>query len=265
MKTLPRTITTLCLVTLFGCAHTPQQEAQNPVAANAAALVNRYLTIMMVERKQGAGLVDILDSGFVFEDPFVGRSDSVHQFIDNPQVQRWIDTPKSLRMQRQFVDGRHVCSTFAIDVVGPSGAAASYDVVDVVEVRGDRIVKEAVYFANPLKFAKDMGFAAAYVKPFGSKPRRARAFSSRSATCSRTSGIGECSLANPEARSDAPPRKGLDTPDARTRLSLASADQDDFACCSSAGSLASTAEAFLFANSSMRAQPGYLPMDRVPR
>jgi ketosteroid isomerase-like protein len=168
MKTLSRTITTLCLFTLFGCAHAPQEkEPQSPEAASAAALVNRYLKVMMVENKHGAGLADLLDDGFVFEDPFVGRSDSAHRFIDNAQVQRWIDTPKSFRMQRQLVDGHHVCSTYAIDVVGPSGTAASYDVVDVVEVRGDRIANEAVYFANPLKFAKDMGFGAAYVKPFG--------------------------------------------------------------------------------------------------
>lgn len=168
MKTLSRTFKSLCLLTLFGCAHAPQQtEPRRPETASAAALVNRYLKIMMVERNHGAGLADILDPSFLFEDPFVGRSDSAHQFLDNAQVQRWIDTPKSLRMQRQFVDGDHVCSTFAIEVVGPSGTAASYDVVDVVEVRGDRLAQEAVYFANPLKFAKGMGFAAAYVKSFG--------------------------------------------------------------------------------------------------
>jgi hypothetical protein len=159
-------MTLLSLVGLLACGHTPHQEAQGGEYAPAVALVNRYLAIMMSENKHGAGLADILDPEFAFEDPFVGRSDSARTFIDNPQVQRWIDTRKSLRMQRQFIDGSRVCSAYAIEVVGPSGTSASYDVVDVVEVHGDRIRKEKLYFADPLKFAKDMGFAAMYLKQF---------------------------------------------------------------------------------------------------
>jgi hypothetical protein len=169
MKTLTRSMTLLSLVghLACACAHTPKNGVQGGESANAVALVNRYLTIVMAENNHGAGLTDILDADFAFEDPFVGRSESALKFIDNPQVRRWIDTRKSVRMQQQLVDGNRVCSVYAIEAAGTSGTSASYDVIDVVEVHGNRITKERVYFANPLKFAKDMGFATSYVKPYG--------------------------------------------------------------------------------------------------
>ena len=128
-------------------------------------IVDKYLNIVLVQNKHGKGLEDLLTEDFVFDDPF-GRASSAREFLGNSQP--WIDTPKSFRMERQFIDGDHVCSVYRIDVTTPSGGMAGVDVVDVVELRGNRIAKERVYFANPVQFAKDMGFLSAYVKPFGS-------------------------------------------------------------------------------------------------
>jgi|GEM_PF-5319225 len=130
---------------------------------SAAAIVNRYLNIMLVENNHGSGLENILSEDFVFDDPF-GKASSAREFIDYSQ--RWIATPKSFRMQRQLLEGNVVVSMYTIDVVTPSGAGASFEVVDVVELRAGKIAKEKVFFANPVKFAKDMGFASEYLKQF---------------------------------------------------------------------------------------------------
>jgi hypothetical protein len=70
-------------------------------------------------------------------------------------------------MDRQFVEGDRVWSTYRIDVVTPSGATVGFDLVDIVEFHGSRIAREWVYFANPVQFAKEMGFLSAYLKAFG--------------------------------------------------------------------------------------------------
>ena len=120
---------------------------------------------MLVENNHGKGLEEVLTEDFVFDDPF-GKTSSAREFLGN--TQRWIDTPKSFQMEKQFVDGNRVCSLYRIDVVTPSGTKAGFDVVDVFELRANRIAKERVYFANPLQFAKQMGFLSAYLKSFGS-------------------------------------------------------------------------------------------------
>ena len=126
--------------------------------------VDRYLKIMLTDNNHGTGLEEVLTEDFVFDDPF-GTASSAREFLNNSK--RWIDTPKSFRVEKQFIDGDQVCSVYRIDVTTPSGARVGFDVVDVVELRGNRIAKERVYFANPVQFAKDMGFLSAYLKGFG--------------------------------------------------------------------------------------------------
>jgi len=131
----------------------------------ALEIVERYLNIVLVENNHGKGLEDVLTEDFVFDDPF-GKASSAREFLGNSQ--RWIDTPKSFQMEKQFIDGNQVCSVYRIDVTTPSGVKVGVDLVDVVELRASRISKEKVYFANPVQFAKDMGFLSVYLEPFGS-------------------------------------------------------------------------------------------------
>jgi len=131
----------------------------------ALEIVERYLNIVLVENNHGKGLEDLLTEDFVFDDPF-GKASSAREFLGNSQ--RWIDTPKSFQMEKQFIDGNQVCSVYRIDVTTPSGVKVGVDLVDVVELRASRISKEKVYFANPVQFAKDMGFLSVYLEPFGS-------------------------------------------------------------------------------------------------
>jgi hypothetical protein len=155
-----------CLPGVFGCGQTPKR-VESAEAIHSVALVEKYLNIVLVENKHGGGLEHVLADDFSFEDPFVVESSITRgQFLGNPQTMRWIDTPKSYEVQRRFADENRVCLAYTIRVVGPSGTAGNYDVVDVFELRGDRIAKEKVYFADPVKFAKEMGFGSDYVKRF---------------------------------------------------------------------------------------------------
>ena len=155
----------LALAGFLGSTHSIAKELESMHTKTATAIVNKYLNIMLVENNQGRGLETILSEDFTFADPF-GKASSAAEFIGNGQTQRWIATRKSFRMQRQFADGNHVCSVYVIDVVMPSAATASFEVVDLIEIRSDRIAKEKVYFANPVQFAKEMGFLSEYLKQF---------------------------------------------------------------------------------------------------
>jgi SnoaL-like domain len=131
--------------------------------ADPIAITNAYLRIVFTENNHGAGLENLLADDFTFYDPFANAS-TAREFITN--TLRWIDTKKSLHVHRQFVDGNHVCSMYSIEVTTASGAMESFEIVDVVEIRADRIAVEKVYFADPVKFASDMGFASDYLKQF---------------------------------------------------------------------------------------------------
>jgi hypothetical protein len=128
---------------------------------SAVAVVNQYLDIMLVQNRQGEGLENVLTDDFQFDDPF-GTASSAREFTS--YVQRWIATPKSLHMKHHFVDGDQVCSIYTIDVANASGARASFDIADLFELHGGRIAKEKVFFANPVEFARHMGFASDYLK-----------------------------------------------------------------------------------------------------
>jgi len=130
----------------------------------ALATVNRYLKIMLTDNNHGQGLEEILTDDFIFDDPF-NKTSTAREFV--AKTQPWITTRKTFRMDRQFVEGDRVCSTYRIDVATPSGATVGFDLVDIVEFRGSRIAREWVYFANPVQFAKEMGFLSAYLKAFG--------------------------------------------------------------------------------------------------
>lgn len=129
----------------------------------AATVVNRYLQIVLLENNQGKGLEEVLASDFVFDDPF-GKSSSAREFI--AYAQRWIATKKTLKVRRQVVDGDRVWSDLELDVTTPSGGTTVVNLVDVVQLRDQHIVTENVYFANPVQFAKDMGFLEEYLKQF---------------------------------------------------------------------------------------------------
>ena len=129
--------------------------------ASAVGIVNQYLDIMLVQNNEGKGLEDVLTQDFHFDDPF-GRASSASEFTS--YAQRWIATPKSLHMKHHFVDGDQVCSIYSIEVANASSARASFDLADVFELRRDRIAREKVFFANPVEFARHMGFASDYLK-----------------------------------------------------------------------------------------------------
>lgn len=152
----------LCVLGLLGGTAKEVRPMDN---TGAAAIVNKYLNVMLIENNHGRGLENLLREDFTFDDPFT-KASSAREFMTNPATLRWIDTRKSFRMRRQFVDGDQVCSIYVIDVVTPAGANASFEVADLFELRDGRIAKEKVYFADPVRFAKDMGFLPDYLKQF---------------------------------------------------------------------------------------------------
>lgn len=69
-------------------------------------------------------------------------------------------------MEKQFVDKNSVCSLYSMDVQTPDGNTETFQLNDYVEVSNGKISKETVYFFNPLKFAKAMGFLDNYLKAY---------------------------------------------------------------------------------------------------
>jgi ketosteroid isomerase-like protein len=138
---------------------------KKPNYMESSEIVNKYLNIIFVENNNGAGLSDILAEDFVFNDPFT-KALSAKDFIDNPATQNWIKTRKKFRMEKQLIIKNSVCSLYSIDVQTPNGNTETFQLNDYVELNDGKISKERVYFFDPLKFAKAMGFFDSYVKAY---------------------------------------------------------------------------------------------------
>jgi len=69
-------------------------------------------------------------------------------------------------MEKQLSTKNSVCSLYSIDVQTPNGNTETFQLNDYVELNDGKISKEQVYFFDPLKFAKAMGFFDSYVKAY---------------------------------------------------------------------------------------------------
>lgn len=153
----------LTVVSGLGQSATPSTQTKKQTDMELLAIVNKYLNIIFVEDKNGAGLSDILTKDFVFDDPFtVARS--AEEFIS--KTQNWIKTKKAFTMEKQFVDKNSVCSLYSVTVKTQNGDTASFQLNDYVEIQNGKISKERVYFSDPVKFAKAMGFLDIYLKSY---------------------------------------------------------------------------------------------------
>ncbi len=141
------------------------RKPQNKNISNITSLeiVNKYLNIIFVENNNGEGLSDILADDFVFDDPF-SPARGAKDFIS--KTQNWIKAKKSIQMEKQFTDGNNICSIYSMGVVTPAGDTASFQLADYIALLGGKIAKERVYFSDPVKFAKAMGFMDAYLKKY---------------------------------------------------------------------------------------------------
>jgi len=83
-----------------------------------------------------------------------------------PKTQNWIKAKKSIQMEKQFTDGNNICSIYSMGVVTPAGDTASFQLADYIALLGGKIAKERVYFSDPVKFAKAMGFMDTYLKKY---------------------------------------------------------------------------------------------------
>jgi hypothetical protein len=150
-------------VSCFGQSKTVNQVKENTTDDAVLQIVDKYLNIIFVENNNGIGLSDVLAKDFVFDDPFTvarGASDFI------AKAQGWIKTSKTFQMEKQFVDKNSVSSVYSITVRTPSGKMETFQLNDCVEIMDGKISKERVYFFDPLKFAKAMGFLDTYVKPY---------------------------------------------------------------------------------------------------
>jgi hypothetical protein len=159
--------TLLCTaIAITGCGNSSSSKNEKEIQMSSKSqleTVNKYLNIIFVENKNGEGLTDILTDSFMFDDPFT-KATGAKDFI--AKTQKWIRTKKTFHMQNQFTDDNKVCSIYIIDVLTPSGETASFELVDNVEFANGKIAKEKVYFSDPVKFAKKMGFINDYLKPY---------------------------------------------------------------------------------------------------
>ena len=126
-------------------------------------IVNKYLSIIFKENKKGEGLGDVLAENFIFDDPFTTARSS-NEFISKSKV--WIETNKSLQMEKQFVDGNSVFCRYVICINNFEGKPVSFQLADYFEIERDRIVKERVFFFDQVGFAKEMGFINEYLKKY---------------------------------------------------------------------------------------------------
>jgi hypothetical protein len=148
---------------IFAQTNSSNSKTINTVNMKPAEIVNRYLNIIFVENNKGAGLSDLLAEDFVFDDPFtIARG--ANDFISKAQM--WIETKKTYTMEKQFADDSSVCSIYSIDVQTPAGKIETFELSDYVIVQDSKITNERVYFSDPVKFAKAMGFLDNYVKAY---------------------------------------------------------------------------------------------------
>ncbi|MEO5595090.1 MAG: nuclear transport factor 2 family protein [Chitinophagaceae bacterium] len=138
-------------------------EFKNQIGLKSLEIVNKYLSIIFVEDKNGEGLSDILATDFVFEDPF-SLQRGAKNFISKGQS--WIKAKKRIQIEKQFAEGNKVCSIYNIGVVTPAGDTANFQLVDYVKLLNGKIIMERVYFSDPVKFAKAMGFMDVYLKKY---------------------------------------------------------------------------------------------------
>ncbi|MBA3829371.1 MAG: nuclear transport factor 2 family protein [Taibaiella sp.] len=138
-------------------------EIKNQLGLKSLEIVNKYLNIIFVENKNGEGLSDILATEFVFDDPF-SPARGAKDFIS--KTQNWIRAKKSIKIEKQFVDRNSVCSIYNIAVVTPSGDTADFKLTDYVKLLDGKIVMEQVFFADPVKFAKALGFMDSYINKY---------------------------------------------------------------------------------------------------
>ena len=147
----------------FGQNTKSGKETKNQSGLKSLEIVNKYLNIIFVENKNGEGLSDILASNFVFDDPFSparGASDFISK------TQNWIKAKKTIQMEKQFADVNNVCSIYNIGVVTQSGDTAYFKLADYVKLLDGKIIIEQVFFDDPVKFAKAMGFMDFYLKKY---------------------------------------------------------------------------------------------------
>ena len=117
---------------------------------DALHIVNKYFDILAT--KTGEGLESLVTDDVTFAGPFFQATGST-QFVGG--MQKWVQVPKTYRMQKQFVAGNDTCSIYTVEVVSPSGKKVSVDMADWIELRDDKIAKERVYF-DPREWAKAM-------------------------------------------------------------------------------------------------------------
>jgi len=155
---------TLCLsLNSFGQNTKPNTAIKTQLDLKSLEIVNKYLNIIFVENKNGEGLSDILATDFVFDDPF-SPARGAKDFIS--KTQNWIKAKKTIQMEKQFADGNNVCSIYNIGVVTPSGDTANFRLADYIKLLNGKIIMEQAFFADPVKFAKTMGFMDFYLKKY---------------------------------------------------------------------------------------------------
>ncbi len=157
MKKLLVSLTLLAQISSYCLAQ------KNVIPVKSLEIVNKYLHIIFVENNHGQGLSDLLKNDFVFDDPF-GKSRGAADFI--AYAQRWISLKKSITMEKQFVDGKAVCSLYLIEVPTATGDKAIFHLADYVELEDGKMTREQVFFDDQIKFAKAMGYLDEYLKKY---------------------------------------------------------------------------------------------------
>jgi hypothetical protein len=147
----------------FGQDSKSDAKIENHLGLKSLEIVNKYLHIVFIENKNGEGLSDILAADFIFDDPFMHVS-GPEAFIS--QGQNWIKAKKTIQIENQFSEGNNVCSIYNIGIVTPAGETANFQLVDHVKLLNGKIIKEQVYFSDPVKFAKAMGFMDVYLNKY---------------------------------------------------------------------------------------------------
>lgn len=100
----------------------------------------------------GEGLEVIITDDIIFQGPLF-KASGKEEFI--PGFMRWIQTKKSYKAGKEFVDGNSVASFYEISVETPAGIV-TLDSADMIEVRDGKIASIHVYF-DPRELLKATG------------------------------------------------------------------------------------------------------------
>jgi ketosteroid isomerase-like protein len=122
-------------------------DRRNPMG-RALDLVNRFYAT--TDAHDVDGIAEHVAEDVSFVGPLMATQDANAYLEINRQL---LSHHAATRMLHQFESGDAVCSVYEMDIVAPDGTTFTAEMADVIQVAGDKIVSQRIYY-DPRRFAE---------------------------------------------------------------------------------------------------------------